>query len=70
MYEILTVSGETIAVDNPSKLPEIGLIEQMREPIVRANILVPQDYLGNVITLCVENLKSIIISLYRVVCSN
>ena len=54
VYEVLTVSGETIAVDNPSKLPDIGLIEQMREPIVRANILVPQDYLGNVITLCVE----------------
>lgn len=54
VYEVLTVSGETIAVDNPSKLPDIGLIEQMREPIVRANILVPQDFLGNVITLCVE----------------
>lgn len=54
VYEVLTVSGETIAVDNPSKLPDISLIEQMREPIVRANILVPQDYLGNVITLCVE----------------
>ena len=54
VYEVLTVGGETIAVDNPSKLPDIGLIEQMREPIVRANILVPQDYLGNVITLCVE----------------
>lgn len=54
VYEVLTVRGETIAVDNPSKLPDIGLIEQMREPIVRANILVPQDYLGNVITLCVE----------------
>ncbi|MEE3239928.1 MAG: translation elongation factor 4 [Pseudomonadota bacterium] len=54
VYEVLTVSGETIAVDNPSKLPDIGLIDQMREPIVRANILVPQDYLGNVITLCVE----------------
>ncbi len=54
VYEVLTVSGETIAVDNPSKLPDIALIEEMREPIVRANILVPQDYLGNVITLCVE----------------
>ncbi|MDG2473349.1 MAG: translation elongation factor 4 [Pseudomonadales bacterium] len=54
VYEVLTFSGETIAVDNPSKLPDISLIEQMREPIVRANILVPQDYLGNVITLCVE----------------
>ncbi len=54
VYEVLTVSGEIIAVDNPSKLPDMGVIEQMREPIVRANILVPQDFLGNVITLCVQ----------------
>jgi GTP-binding protein LepA len=41
-------------VDNPSRLPEAGDIQEMREPIARCNILVPQDYLGNVITLCVE----------------
>ena len=54
VYQVLTAKGETIAVDNPSKLPDLGTIEEMREPIVRANILVPQEYLGNVITLCVE----------------
>ncbi|MDG2035767.1 MAG: elongation factor 4, partial [Pseudomonadales bacterium] len=54
VYQVLTAKGETISVDNPSKLPDIGIIDEMREPIVRANILVPQDYLGNVITLCVE----------------
>jgi GTP-binding protein LepA len=41
-------------VDNPAKLPDIGTIEEIREPIIRANILVPQAYLGGVITLCIE----------------
>ena len=41
-------------MDNPSKLPDVGDIEEMREPIARCNILVPHDYLGNVITLCVN----------------
>ncbi|MGB5326282.1 MAG: translation elongation factor 4 [Pseudomonadales bacterium] len=54
IYEVLTNSGETIQVDNPSSLPDIGSVAEMREPIVRANILVPQEYLGSVITLCVE----------------
>jgi GTP-binding protein LepA len=54
IYEILNKKGETILVDNPSALPDVGDIEEMREPIARCNILVPQDYLGNVITLCVE----------------
>ncbi|NVJ61795.1 MAG: elongation factor 4 [Gammaproteobacteria bacterium] len=54
VFEIVKNNGETIYVDNPSKLPEPGEISEMREPIVEANILVPQDYLGNVITLCVE----------------
>jgi GTP-binding protein LepA len=54
IYEILKKNGEVISVDNPSSLPDVGEIEEMREPIARCNILVPQDYLGNVITLCVE----------------
>ncbi|AJQ94537.1 translation elongation factor 4 [Gynuella sunshinyii] len=54
VYEVLKTDGETIYVDNPSKLPPPQNIEEIREPIVRANILVPQDYLGNVITLCVD----------------
>jgi len=41
-------------VDNPAKLPENGTVKEIREPIIRANILVPQAYLGNVITLCIE----------------
>ncbi len=54
VYEVVTTKGETIYVDNPSDLPAINNIEEMREPIVETNILVPKEYLGNVITLCVE----------------
>ena len=54
IYEVLTRQGETLSVDSPSKLPDIGSIEEMREPIVEANILVPQEHLGNVIALCEE----------------
>lgn len=54
IYKIITTKGETRLIDNPSRLPPAQDIKQMFEPIVRANILVPQDYLGQVITLCVE----------------
>jgi GTP-binding protein LepA len=54
IYEILTTKGETLQIDNPSSLPAPNHIDETREPIVQANILVPQEYLGNVITLCVE----------------
>jgi len=54
VYEVLTGKGEIIHVDNPSKLPEANHIADMREPIIEAHILVPQQYLGNVITLCIE----------------
>jgi GTP-binding protein LepA len=54
VYEVITNNGETIYVDNPSKLPAVNDIEEIREPIVEAHILVPQEFLGNVITLCVE----------------
>jgi GTP-binding protein LepA len=54
VYEVVNSSGEIIYVDNPSKLPPINNIQEIREPIVEANILVPQEYLGNVITLCIE----------------
>jgi GTP-binding protein LepA len=54
VYEVVKKNGEVMQVDNPSALPDVGDIDEMREPIARCNILVPQDYLGNVITLCVE----------------
>ncbi|WP_374605318.1 translation elongation factor 4 [Niveibacterium sp.] len=52
VYEVVLNSGEVIKVENPSKLPEISKIEEIREPIITATIFVPQDYLGPVITLC------------------
>ena len=54
IYEVITKKGNTLRVDNPSKLPDSGLVEEMREPICEANILVPKEYLGNVISACVE----------------
>ncbi|VAW87887.1 Translation elongation factor LepA [hydrothermal vent metagenome] len=54
VYEVLCKNGDIVMVDNPAHLPELGMIDETREPIIRANILVPQEYLGNVITLCVE----------------
>ena len=54
IYEVVKNNGEIVQVDNPSKLPDPGEIDEMREPIATAHILVPQEYLGNVITLCIE----------------
>lgn len=54
IYEVLKVDGELIQIENPAALPDPGKIEEVREPIILATVLVPQDYLGNVITLCVE----------------
>ncbi len=54
IYQIINTKGETVMIDNPSHLPPTQQIQKMFEPIVRANILVPQDYLGPIITLCVE----------------
>lgn len=54
VYEVVTKAGETLKIDNPAKLPDPSKILEMREPIVEAHILVPQEYLGNIITLCIE----------------
>lgn len=54
IYEIILRNGECIHVDSPSKLPDPGTIAEMREPIVTANILVPQGYVGSVISLCID----------------
>src|SRR5262249_12973764 len=54
VYEVLTTKNEILHVDNPSKLPAINYIAEIREPIAKANILVPQAHVGNVITLCME----------------
>ena len=54
IYEVETSAGKVIYVDNPTKLPSVDKIKEIREPIIRADILVPQEYLGNVIALCIE----------------
>ncbi len=54
VYEVLDTKGNTLSIDNPAKLPEVNHIAEMREPIIDASIMVPQEFLGNVITLCVE----------------
>ncbi|MEE3300772.1 MAG: elongation factor 4, partial [Pseudomonadota bacterium] len=54
IYEVELINGDVEMVDSPSRLPPINSIQKMSEPIVLANILVPQEYLGNVINLCVE----------------
>lgn len=54
IFEVVLKNGDIIYVDNPSRMPDPSLIEEMREPIVKATILVPQEHLGNVITLCIE----------------
>jgi GTP-binding protein LepA len=54
IYEVLNTRGELLKIDNPASLPPPNQIEEVREPIIMANILVPQDYVGNVINLCIE----------------
>ncbi len=54
VYEVKKTKGEVIYVDSPAKLPPLSDIETIGEPIARCHILVPSEYLGNVITLCVE----------------
>ncbi len=54
IYEVVTKLGQTITISNPSQLPDIGSVEEMHEPMVEANILVPQEHLGAVIALCEE----------------
>ena len=54
VYEVITTGDHTLYVDNPSRLPDVGSIEEMREPMVAATILVPNEYVGSVMTLCVE----------------
>jgi GTP-binding protein LepA len=54
IYEILRTDGTTIYVDNPSKLPPSNEIDELREPIITANILLPPEHVGSVIKLCTE----------------
>jgi GTP-binding protein LepA len=54
VYEVLTTGGEIVNVDNPAKLPPVDRIDELREPIIVANILLPPDYVGPVMKLCLD----------------
>ncbi|HYA19855.1 MAG TPA: translation elongation factor 4 [Burkholderiales bacterium] len=54
VYQVLLRSGKVMEIENPSKIPDPSKIGEIREPIINATILVPQDYVGPVITLCIE----------------
>src|SRR5512141_773709 len=52
VYQVLTRDGNVVEIENPSKLPDLSKVEEIREPIITATILMPQDYVGPVLTLC------------------
>jgi GTP-binding protein LepA len=54
VYEVLLTDGTTAHVDNPARLPAVDKIEDLREPVITANILVPPEYVGGVLQLCSE----------------
>jgi GTP-binding protein LepA len=54
VYQIVMRDGTIIEIDNPSRMPDLSKIEEIREPIITATILVPQEYVGSVITLCIS----------------
>jgi GTP-binding protein LepA len=54
VYQLLLKDGSVLEIENPSKLPDLSRVEEIREPIINVTILVPQDYVGPVLTLCTE----------------
>ena len=54
VYQVVLTDGEVFEIENPSKLPDAARVAEVREPIIKASILVPQDYVGPVITLCTQ----------------
>ncbi|MDD2700954.1 MAG: translation elongation factor 4 [Sideroxydans sp.] len=54
IYEVVQRDGTVVMVDNPSKLPDLSKVEEIREPIVNVNLYMPQEYVGSVITLCTQ----------------
>ncbi|PHS69725.1 MAG: elongation factor 4 [Methylophaga sp.] len=54
VFEVLTAKGDVVNIENPALLPDAGTVEEIREPIVIADILVPQEHVGSVISLCIE----------------
>jgi GTP-binding protein LepA len=54
VYQVLSRDGSVVEIENPSKLPDLSRVEEIREPVITATILMPQDYVGPVLTLCTE----------------
>jgi GTP-binding protein LepA len=54
VYQVVLTTGEVLEIENPSKLPDAARVAEVREPVIKASILVPQDYVGPVITLCTQ----------------
>jgi GTP-binding protein LepA len=54
VYQVLTRDGNVLEIENPSKLPDLSKVEEIREPIITATILMPQEYVGPVLTLCTD----------------
>jgi GTP-binding protein LepA len=54
VYQVVLTTGEILEIENPSKLPDAARVAEVREPMIKASILVPQDYVGPVITLCTQ----------------
>jgi GTP-binding protein LepA len=54
VYEVVLNGGDVVRIDNPAKLPDAGLHQEIREPIIVARILMPQEYVGPVMQLCME----------------
>jgi len=54
VYEIAKTDGEIVYIDNPADLPPVNVVDEIREPIIQANLLLPQEYVGEVIKLCVD----------------
>lgn len=52
VYELLLKNGDVEQIENPSRLPELSFVEEIREPVITVNLLMPQDYVGPVMTLC------------------
>jgi GTP-binding protein LepA len=54
VYQVVQSDGTVLEIENPSRLPDLARVEEIREPIIKSSILVPQDYVGPVMTLCTQ----------------
>jgi GTP-binding protein LepA len=54
MYDVITTAGETVTIENPGQLPDVTKIKEIREPLIKATILTPEEFVGPIMSLCVE----------------